>query len=210
MTPRDDVRELLPLYVLGLLEPDEAAAVERAVAGDASLAEELASYDLAAAKLIDGLVPVSPPASVRARLMTSVGPGRFERFASRVAAMYDVAVERARELFAMIDDPSTHDRSLGGGVLIHFQGGPAFAGADCGFIILRPGEKFPWHRHDGEEVALILQGTMIDCDGTVIGPGQEDHKGPGSEHEFVAGEGDDLIFCARVWGVRFDVEKPGA
>jgi quercetin dioxygenase-like cupin family protein len=108
----------------------------------------------------------------------------------------------------MIDDPSTYDRVIPGAVLIHFEGGPACAGADCGFIILPAGTKFPWHRHDGDERVLVLQGTLIDHDGTRIGPGQEDHKPAGSEHEFAAAPGDDLIFCARVWGVRFDVEKP--
>ena len=203
-----EVRELLPLYVLGLLEADEVSLVEQAVRRDPALAAELRGFDAAAARLLDGVAPVAPPQSVRDRLLASIAPGRFERFAARFAEMYDVTVARARELFGLIDDASTYDRAIPGAVLIHFQGGAACAGADCGFIILPAGTKFPWHRHEGEEHVLIMQGRLRDCDGTVIEAGQEDHKGAGTEHEFEAMSGDDLIFCARVWGVRFDVQKP--
>ncbi|HTJ42652.1 MAG TPA: hypothetical protein VL463_11190 [Kofleriaceae bacterium] len=203
-----DVRELLPLYVLGLLEPAETEVVEKAIRRDPALAAELRSYDAAASGLLSGLTPVAPPLSVRDRLLASITAGRFDRFAQRFGEIFDVAAERARTLFGMIDDPSTYDRVIPGAVLIHFEGGPAVAGADCGFIILPAGEKFPWHRHDGDERVLVIQGALIDYDGTVIPPGQEDHKGAGTEHEFSAAPGDDLIFCARVWGVRFDVEKP--
>jgi hypothetical protein len=203
-----DVRELLPLYVLGLLEPDDVAAVERALARDPAMAAELRAYDEAAARLIDQVAPLAPPASVRERLLASAAAGRFERFVERVAQMYDVAVARARELVGMIDDPSTYDRQLPGAALIHFQGGPAYAGADCGFVLLPAGGQFPWHWHEGEEDVLVLQGAMVDGSGKVTRVGEEDHQDPGSEHEFSAAPGDDLIFCARVWGVRFDVQKP--
>jgi hypothetical protein len=203
-----DVRELLPLYVLGLLAPEEATVVERALARDPALAAELLAFDDAAARLIDGVTPVAPPPSVRERLLASVAAGRFERFVDRFAAMYDVAVARARELFAMIDDPSTYDRQLPGAALIHFQGGPACAGADCGFVLLPAGAHFPWHRHNGAEDILVLQGASIDCDGTVTHVGETDHRDAGTEHEFSAAPGDDLIFCARVWGVDFSVPKP--
>jgi len=169
---------------------------------------ELASYDAAAAKLIDGVEPMTPPARVRERLLASAAMGRFDRFAARFGEIFDVAADRARALFGMIDDRSTHDKAFPHAVLLHFEGGPAAAGADCGFIIVEAGQMFPWHRHDGHEVALIMQGRLIAADGTVLGPGDEDEQPAGSEHEFRAAEGEDLIFCARVWGVDFDVEKP--
>ena len=203
-----DVRELLPLYVLGLLDAAESKVVEDAVRRDAELAAELRAYHAASATLIDALAPVPPPAAVRDRLLASVAATRFDRFARRFGEIFDVAADRARELFRLIDDPSTYDRAIPGAMLVHFEGGPACAGADCGFIILPAGTTFPWHRHDGEELVLVMQGTLIDHDGRRIGPGEEDHKGAASEHEFTAAPGDDLIFCARVWGVQFDIEKP--
>jgi len=59
-----DVRELLPLYALGILETDEAAVVERAVAGDPALAVELASYQQTAGVIGVAIRPVAPPPQV--------------------------------------------------------------------------------------------------------------------------------------------------
>ncbi|HEU0033378.1 MAG TPA: zf-HC2 domain-containing protein, partial [Kofleriaceae bacterium] len=71
-----DVRELLPLYALGILDPDEAQAVERAVAADPGLAAELDAYQASTDALV---APVEPSPDVKLRLLASVGGGRFER-----------------------------------------------------------------------------------------------------------------------------------
>ncbi len=74
-----DIRELLPLYALGILEAEEVSVVERAVAKDAVLAAELASYQQAADVLPDGIQPVAPASHVLQRLLASAGGGRFSR-----------------------------------------------------------------------------------------------------------------------------------
>ena len=79
-----DIRELLPLYALGILDATEATIVERAVAADPSLSAELVSYQQAAERLVGLIVaPVEPPADVKARLLVSAGRGKWERFATR-------------------------------------------------------------------------------------------------------------------------------
>jgi hypothetical protein len=142
-----DLAELLPLYALGALDDAEAAEVARAVAADPALAAELetlltASVDLAAAA--PGLAP-SP--AVRDRLLASVDT-RFERFVARMSELFDVAADRARELFRLIDRKDAWEPGpTPGSWLIHFTAGPALAGADTGFVRLAPGERFAWHRH---------------------------------------------------------------
>ena len=69
---------------------------------------------------------------------------------------------------------------------MHFTGGPAVAGADTGYVELQPGAQFPLHEHVGEEITLVLAGTIRDPDGTTHGPGEEIVKGPGSRHVFIA------------------------
>ncbi len=190
-----DVRELLPLYALGILEPDEASVVERAVASDAALAAELASYQDAATGLV---APVAPAPDVKARLMASVGGGAFERFSSRMASLFDVAVDKARELLGLIDRPASWNLEAGGIGLVHFDGGPAFAAADCGFIRLEPGAIFPPHKHLGEEVSVVLQGRMRDAaSGRVLGPGDELVQAEGSEHHLICEGTEPCIFAAR-------------
>ncbi len=184
-----DVRELLPLYALGELAADEASAVERAIEADPNLAAELESY-------LD-LVAVTAPDDLKARLLASVGGGRFEQFSTRMATLLDVTIDRARELLGLIERESSWENPVPGVSLIHFDGGPAYAAADCGFVRIAPGCKFPWHTHRGEEVSVILSGAMRDHDGRVLRAGDELVHQQGTQHELTA-EGDEpVIYVAR-------------
>jgi putative transcriptional regulator len=191
-----DVRELLPLHALGVLDADEAKAVEQAVAADPALAAELAAYRDAAALVA---APVAPPPDVKARLLASAGGGRFERFATRFAQLFDVTVDKARELLGLIERPASWEAPVPGIGLVHFAGGPACAAADCGFIRIAPGCTFPWHTHRGEEVSIILSGTLRDHTGRLLHPGDELVQAAGTQHD-ISAEGDaDVIFAARAF-----------
>jgi putative transcriptional regulator len=191
----DELVDLLPLHALGMLTADEAARVEHAAARDPALAAELAALRDAASVLI---VPVAPPPAVKARLLTSVGGGAFDRFAARLAALYDVTADRARELLGLIERPASWTPTMPDIELLHFDGGPATAGADCGFVRLAPGATFPLHTHRGAEVCIVLSGRLRDQDGCEYGPGDEAVKSAGSEHFFVAAGPEPLLFAARV------------
>lgn len=184
-----DIRELLPLYAVGALSPEEAADVERAVQSDPALAAELDSY-------LSLIVPVTPSADVAARLMASVGGGRFERFADRMAALFDVTVDRARELLGLVERAASWENPIPGISLIHFDGGPACAAADCGFVRIAPGCTFPWHTHRGEEVNVILSGTVRDSDGKILRAGDELVQSPNTQHDLAAGD-EEVIYVAR-------------
>lgn len=214
MTPVE-IRELLPLYALGALTPDEEAAVEAACAADATLAAELASYHDATTALI---APVAPSAEVKTRLMASAGGGKLEKFSTRMSALFDVTVERAREILGLADRSASWEVQPVPGIhLVHFGGGPAFAAADCGFVRLAAGAMFPIHTHLGEEVSLILSGRLraIDKDGMerILVEGDELVQAEGSTHHLFA-EGGECIFAARamngieIAGVPMRPDKP--
>jgi putative transcriptional regulator len=189
MSSRDDVRSLLPLYALGALDDDEARTVEAAISADPTLAAELDSF-LA-------LAPVAEPSpEVKARLLASVGGGRFEAVAPRLAALFDVGVERAHELLGLIERSASWETPIPGIHLVHFQGGPAYVAADCGFVRIDPGCTFPWHTHRGEEVSVILEGSMTDRDGKVHGVGEELVHGQGTAHDLLAGSSG-VLYVAR-------------
>jgi quercetin dioxygenase-like cupin family protein len=181
-------RDLLPLYAVGAVTPDEAAQVERDIAAESVLAAELDGF-LA-------MVAVTPSPDVKARLLASVGGGRFERFADRISTLFDVSVDRARELLALVERAASWEHPIPGVSLIHFKGGPAYANADCGFVRIAAGCKFPWHTHRGEEVNLILVGHARDAEGKVFGPGDEIVEQQGSAHDLTAGE-EDVLYVAR-------------
>ncbi len=196
MTPADDIRELLPLYALGILEPDELASVERAVAIDPQLAAELVAYQDTAHQLVE---PVEPSPAVRSRLLASIGGGPLERFAQRLGALYDVTVERARELLGLIERPASWETEAPGIALVHFNGGAAFAAADCGFVRLAPGAIFPFHKHLGDEVCVVLEGAVFDgTNNRMIETGEEYTQAVGTEHALINKGSVDCVFAARV------------
>jgi ChrR Cupin-like domain len=194
-----DVRELLPLYALGILEADEARVVERALAGDAALAAELAAYEQASEAIGSAIAPVAPPPEVVARLMASVGGGRFEAFATRMARMFDVTLDRGRELLALIERPASWiPQALPGILFVDFEGGPSVAAADCGFVRLKPGTIFPPHTHLGEEMTTILSGRIRDlANDQVLGPGEDYVRPEGSSHYLVCIGDEDCIYASR-------------
>jgi len=192
-----DVRELLPLYALGILDPDEHDIVERAVAADPSLLAELVSLQDVAAQMIAAPSPVIPNEEVKIRLMASIGGGRFERYAARMGNLFDVSMDRAREILAMADRRASWVEPIPGiGVqLIHFGGGPKHHAADCGFVRLAPGAAFPPHTHLGEEHTLVLSGTLVDrTHGRTLGPGDEMVQGRGETPHDIAAGPDETIF----------------
>jgi putative transcriptional regulator len=184
-----NIRELLPLYALGALDPDEAAAVEAAIAADPALAGELDAYfDIAPTAI--------PGADLEARLMASIGGGKHESFATRMSSMFDVTVDRARELLGLIERKASWVNPIPGIHLVHFEGGPAYAAADCGFVRIEPGCTFPTHTHRGDEVSIILEGSVRDIDGKVLSAGDELVQTEGTEHHLVAGP-EGVLYVAR-------------
>jgi putative transcriptional regulator len=191
-----NVRELLPLHALGMLDTDEATRVEQAVAADPALAAELAGYRDAAANLGPA---VAPPPDIKARLLASAGGGRFETFSARFAQLFDVTVDKARELLGLIERPASWENPIPGIGLVHFAGGPACAAADCGFIRIAPGCTFPWHTHRGEEVSIILTGSLRDHAGKLLHAGDELVQATGTQHDITAIGDRELIFAARAF-----------
>lgn len=195
MTPADDIRELLPLYALGVLEPDELASVERAIASDPALAAELVAYQDTAHQLA---VPIEPSPAVRSRLLASIGGGPLERFAGRLGALFDLTVDRAREILGLIERPASWEIQAPGIALVHFDGGPAFAAADCGFVRIAPGAIFPFHKHVGDEACVVLEGALYDpTNDRVISAGEDYVQPAGTEHALVNRGTADCIFAAR-------------
>jgi putative transcriptional regulator len=193
-----DVRELLPLYALGVLEPDEVQAVKQAVARDPVLAVELAAYQQTTGSL-DAVIEVAPAPAVKLRLMASIGAGRFEAFSARMARLYDVTIDRARELLGLIERPASWVQQIVPGLsFVDFEGGPATSGGDCGFVRLVPGAVFPPHTHLGEEATIILQGQIHDpVHGVTVSAGEDYVRAQGTTHHIVCVGTEDCIYATR-------------
>lgn len=55
-------------------------------------------------------------------------------------------------------------------------------GNGCYMIRMEPGAQTIWHQHEGMEEYLILEGELIESDGTVLKPGHFVSYRPGTEH----------------------------
>ena len=201
----------LPLYVLGLLESEDARAVEVLAKANALVASEIAALTAAASSLLVADSATPGPGRIGDRLRTSIGHGRFERHAPRIARIFDVDMARARALLGNIDRPALWEPmapTMTSIMLQHFTAGPACAGSDTGFVRVAAGTTFPWHGHDGDEVTLVLAGSSRDYSGTILTAGDEFALNGGSAHEFTALGDQDYIYAVRVVGVRFNVAKP--
>jgi len=206
----DAIIQQLPLYVLGLLESEEARAIEVLAKTNAVVASEIAALTAAAALMVDDSVDPAP-GRIGDRLRTSIGHGRFERHAPRIARIFDVDMPQARALLGNIDRPTLWEPmmpTMPSIMLQHFIAGPACVGSDTGFVRVAAGTTFPWHGHDGDEVTLVLAGSSRDYSGTILTAGDEFALNGGSAHEFTALGDQDYIYAVRVVGVRFDVAKP--
>ena len=123
---------------------------------------------------------------------------RFEAFSARMAKLFDVTLDRARELLGLIERPASWAVQLPGIALVHFDGGPSTAGADCGFIRLSRGAMFPPHGHLGEESVTILTGRVHDVTNNVLyGPGDEYVQAEGTQHYLVCIGDEDCIYASR-------------
>ena len=135
--------------------------------------------------MASSLEPVTPPADLRQRLLSSVveGAARFLPFAADLGRHFDLSRERVAELLSQIDDPRVWTRGadpIQG--FFHFTPGPRLAGLHAGIIRMNPGAQVQQHRHVDPEITYVLDGAMRDDRGVRFGPGRSIEMAPGTEH----------------------------
>jgi mannose-6-phosphate isomerase-like protein (cupin superfamily) len=203
-----NLEELLPLYALGVLDPEDERAIEHALVERPVLAAEISAYRETAGELAALVAPIKPSAHVKQRLMSAASGGRFERFTAVFARIFDVTADKGRELLAWIEDPTKWEAMPPFAQVIHFPAGPACVGADTGFVRVAPGGTFPYHGHNGTEISLILAGTATTSDGKTLRAGDEVFEEPGTAHDIENTGSEDFIYASRVYGVDYSAQKP--
>src|SRR5215467_13686896 len=152
----------MPELALGTLGAAERAAVESHVRGCAHCSAEFAATVDTLAWLAATDTPVTPSAKVREQLLARVhSKSRWGPFIDRVAELFDLATEKAEALLETLEDPKNWVPGPGGGNELYFvPKGPRLAGAEAGFLRLDPNVQFPKHRHLGQEIAIIMAGSL--------------------------------------------------
>ncbi len=204
--------DILPELLLGTLDPPARQAAERHLASCERCQTEAARLAPALSGLTALVAPVEPPAGVLAQVMGQMeGPGRFARFADKVAAFFDVTREKALAVLESLSEPSAW---LPGPTeeiqLLPVETGPAKAGMLAAFVRLPPGVRFPRHTHHGHEWNLVLEGGLREDSGAETWPGELLEKEEGSAHDFTALEGPACIAASLIDGVTSFEEEPAS
>lgn len=204
------VESLLPAFLLGDLPPGELSSVEAHIVSCPRCTAELRALSEAVHAPALGLPDVAPPPALRARLMSSVAAlPAPQTLLQKAARVFDLAADEVRRLMQTIADPTGWvPTGLPGIRLFHLTGGPAAAGADCGFVAMDRGARFPLHRHRGDEIGVVVQGSYLDSDGTVVCCGDEVHMAADSSHWYLALS--DMLLAVRVHSGIDLLEAPDA
>jgi putative transcriptional regulator len=146
----------------------------------------------------------APPPALRRRLLDGVaGPGRFALLADALGRFTDLGAQAVAALLGKVDDDTAWaDAPFPGVRYFHFTPGAGATAVEAGFVRLRPAARFPRHRHVGREVTLVLDGLLEDR-GQVYGPASVVESAPGSEHDYTAGPGRDLVIVSLNGGVDY-------
>jgi putative transcriptional regulator len=147
---------------------------------------------------------VPPPETLRRRLLDSVaGPGRFGSLALALGRLADLGADAIATLLSKVDDTAAWtDAPFPGVRYFHFSPGAAAAVVEAGFVRLHPGARFPRHRHVGRELTFVLDG-LLDDRGHFYGPGSVVESAAGTEHDYAAGPGRDLVIVSLHGGVEY-------
>jgi anti-sigma factor RsiW len=200
-------RDLLPEYVLGALPDSERREVDAQLAASPALQREADRVTETLALAAEALPPAPPPASVRSRLMRTLGSAdRFAPFLDDLTRLFELPAETMRALLARIDghiwETALFGVELKGTELFHFPVGPTLAatGAAGGVLRVRAGVAFPPHRHHGNEVTYVLEGGYV-ADGRVHGPGSAIEMIGGSSHDYRSAPERDLTIMVLHRGI---------
>jgi anti-sigma factor ChrR (cupin superfamily) len=123
---------------------------------------------------------------LRRRLLDTVeGRARYAPFAERVARFFGIDPREASSaLEAITVESAWSEGPMPGMATAKLPCRPKVPGQTAVFLRSEVGAHCPIHRHLGEERLLILEGGIVESDGTVFHAGDLVVKPAGSAHEF--------------------------
>jgi quercetin dioxygenase-like cupin family protein len=198
--------ELIAEHVLGTLPESEQAEAEAVVSESPEAHQEVAQLRAALDRWAEDLPAKTPPPEGKRRLLTALdGPERFHPFLGVLQQRFDLDEAALLPLLAKLDDAGVWlNPPFPDVTYFNFTPGPATGAAEGGFVRVRANGRFPPHRHTERELAVVLQGTLLEAD-RVGYPGDIVEMKAGSTHAFGAGPGRDLILMVVHSGISFDV-----
>ena len=180
-THMEHVEEQAALFALGALTPEEHARfAQRVDSGCPVCQAELRQCEQTAAALTFSAAEVSPPPSLRARLLASIKPP--EQPAAKPADTELTMVRKDDTPWKAMPFPGVETRPL--------------LGKKTLLVRMQPKSSLPAHDHEhGAEQCLVLEGS-ISCDGTTAYAGDFTYMPRGSKHHALYSEDGCLLLIA--------------
>jgi anti-sigma factor ChrR (cupin superfamily) len=146
----DELREELALYVFGLLEPDEARAVDRHLkSGCRACFEEWKTLAATATELPKALEQMQPDPGLKGRLM--------QRIAAEAARAFE---EPEAGVFVLRGGRGNWRRAPWPGVSYQQLYVDQHTGYATSLLKLEPGAQYPAHHHAGVEQCWVIEGKV--------------------------------------------------
>jgi anti-sigma factor ChrR (cupin superfamily) len=181
---QDDLRDLAPLYALGLTESAENEALLAHAAEGTDLLRDLDAFQETAAQM-SGLSAAEPPASVKARLLQRIAPPTDQQ---RQLPDGVLALVRGNE-GPWRDTPFP-------GIAVRPLFKDPLSGNQFLLVRMAPGSVYPSHHHEGIEHSYILEGDAIFDDHTLYA-GDYEAAQSGHDHSCIRTKGGCLVFLIR-------------
>lgn len=197
-----DLEELLERRLPSALHRHDAELAARGVA-DGDLR---ATKDAIAAVGALGVAPMSPPTSLRDRLLASKKrAGKYGIFSDRIARLFDLPIADAEAMMARIEQPEAWNPFIVEGVdMIPVVAGPKCAGAIATLVRIQPGTTFPAHAHRGDETMLVLDGGFVEPPGSTLREeawrGDEVFRADATEHSLIGLPGVPCVAAVLIFG----------
>lgn len=150
--PEGELLETLSLYALGLLDPDETAAIERHLAEGCPPCEaEIRSVQEALGTLGEGVALHEPPAALRSRVM-ALASGTPPLTTRKILPIHPHIVQRDEGVW----------RPAGPGLLVKILYIDRDKETITSLLRMEAGASYAPHRHAAAEQCLVLEGDVRD------------------------------------------------
>ena len=175
-------------YLLGTLDGPGCARVEAALQASADYRGEFEALKETFGQLGAAAEPLQPSLALRERVLAAAQPERrFDGFAERLAALFEVEDKEVREILRQASaapEAPWRAAEIAGLFYLPVPTKRAATGVQSALVYLEPGINLPRHRHRGREQMFVLDGYAMADDGRRLAPGDRVDSPPGSEHEF--------------------------
>ena len=166
----EQIRDVLPLYALGLLDADEARLVDEHLLTGCAARCELREFREVAGQIPYAFRSVMPPPRVREKLLASITPKSNTGLEQPLPG-----------IFVIKKDAGDWRKTPFAGVtykLLYVDKKSRFA---TSLLRLEPGAQYPAHRHAGCEQCLVVEGD-VRIGSVAVSKGDFEYALAGTEH----------------------------